>query len=235
MRPLWRRLLLLGMVLLVILLLLFGLQWLMNARSFQLFGGITNHVETGDKVVALTFDDGPSGNVEPILQLLSKYDAKATFFVIGSELKSRMEEGRMIVRAGHQLGNHSYSHERILFKSRAYVEREVEQTNDLIREAGYLGEIDFRPPYGKKIYSLPHYLHEQGIQTIMWDLEPDTFYATAQEKIKAAVEGAHPGSIILLHPMYDKTGQELQVIEGILDGLTRQGYRFLTVNELQKQ
>ncbi|WP_308639706.1 polysaccharide deacetylase family protein [Paenibacillus silvisoli] len=235
MKPLWRRLTLAGAVVLVLLLLLFGLQWLMNARSFQLFGGITNHVETDEPKVALTFDDGPTENVEPILELLGKYDAKATFFVIGNELESHMEEGRKIVQAGHQLGNHSYSHTRMLFNNRAFVKREVEQTNELIRKAGFEGEIDFRPPYGKKLYSLPHYLHEHDIQTIMWNLEPDTYYTTAEEKIKAAVEGAKPGSIILLHPMYDKTGQELQVIEGILDALSRQGYRFVTVNELQER
>lgn len=229
----WRKIRIAGLSLLVIVLLLYGMQRLMNSRSFQLFGGITDHVETSEKVVALTFDDGPTGNVEQILPVLSKYQAKATFFVIGNELKSHMEEARRIVEAGHQLANHSYSHERILFKSRSYVQREIEQTNDLIREAGYKGEIVFRPPYGKKLFSLPHYLHDQGMQTIMWNLEPDTYYTSVADKVEAVKKEVKPGSILLLHPMYDKTGQQLQTIEGILEHLTQQGYRFVTVNELR--
>lgn len=66
---------------------LFGTYKLMNARSFQLFGELTNRVETNDKVVALTFDDGPTNNVKQILPLLDKYNAKATFFLIGNELE----------------------------------------------------------------------------------------------------------------------------------------------------
>ncbi|MFK7691378.1 polysaccharide deacetylase family protein [Paenibacillus sp. HJGM_3] len=229
----WRKISIAGLILLVIVLLLYGMQRLMNSRSFQLFGGITDHVETSEKVVALTFDDGPTGNVEQILPVLSKYQAKATFFVIGNELKSHMEEARRIVDAGHQLANHSYSHERILFKSRSYVQREIEQTNDLIREAGYKGEIVFRPPYGKKLFSLPHYLHDQGMPTIMWNLEPDTYYTSVADKVEAVRKEVKPGSILLLHPMYDKTGQQLQTIEGILEHLTQQGYRFVTVNELR--
>lgn len=220
------------MTLLVLVLLLIGTQKWMNSRSFQFYGGIVNHVSTDEKVVALTFDDGPSANVEQLLPLLAKYNAKGTFFVIGNELKTHMEDAKKIVEAGHQLGNHSYSHERILIKSHAYVQQEVELTNELIREAGYTGEITFRPPYGKKLFSLPHYLHDKGIKTIMWSLEPDTNYTTVEDKVTNAVNGVKPGSIILLHPMYDKTGDELKVIQGILDALSKQGYRFVTVNEL---
>ncbi|REE89082.1 chitin deacetylase [Paenibacillus taihuensis] len=63
-------------------------------------------------------------------------------------------------------------------------------------------------------------------------MEPDTNYTTVADKVNNAVEGVKPGSIILLHPMYDKTGDELKVVEGILDALSKQGYRFVTVNEL---
>ncbi|WP_310187402.1 polysaccharide deacetylase family protein [Bacillus sp. 3255] len=229
-----RKLIIAGAVLLLVILLLYGFMRFINLRSFQLFGGITDHVETSEKVVAITFDDGPTKQVDPILDILSKFDARATFFVIGHELKDNMEEARKIVNAGHQMGNHSYSHERFIFQSRSYVQREIEETNKLIREAGYADEIDFRPPYGKKLFSLPRYLHEHDIQTIMWSLEPDTSYTGAADKIKAVEEGIRPGAIILLHPMYDTSGQELLALEGILEMLSRQGYRFVTVNELQE-
>ena len=68
----------------------------------------------------------------------------------------------------------------------------------------------------------------------MWSLEPDTYYTSADEKVKYVVENVKPGSIILLHPMYDQTGGEIQAIEDILRELTNEGYKFVTVDELQE-
>jgi len=220
--------------LLVLFLLLFATYKLMNARTFQLFGGLTDQVETKEKVVALTFDDGPTKNVDDILALLDTYDAKATFFLIGNEIERNPELAEKIAEKGHQLGNHTYSHERMIFKSQAFIKKEVEETNQLIEKAGFIGEIDFRPPNGKKLFGLPYYLKQANIDTILWDIEPDTYYQTAEDKINYVKESVRPGSIILMHPMYDKTGDELKAIEGILKTLTESGYTFSTVNELQE-
>ena len=84
-----------GVAIFIIFLFLFGTYKLMNARTFQLFGGLTNQVETTQKVAALTFDDGPTKNVEQILPLLKKYNAKATFFLIGNEIEKSPEEAAM--------------------------------------------------------------------------------------------------------------------------------------------
>lgn len=205
----------------------------MNARSFQVFGGLTSHVQTNEKIVALTFDDGPSEQTASIVALLGKYQAKATFFLIGSELEKNREAGQLITKAGHQIGNHTFSHQRMVFKKPSFIREEIEKTNQLIRETGYEGEIDFRPPNGKKLIGLPYYLHKQQIQTIMWSLEPDTNFRTPSDKVNEVVQHVKPGSIILLHPMYDKT--ELLAIEGILDALTKEGYTFVTVNDLQNR
>ncbi|MEH7335961.1 polysaccharide deacetylase family protein [Neobacillus drentensis] len=222
-----------GVAIFIIFLLLFSTYKLMNARTFQLFGGLTNHVETNQKVVALTFDDGPTKNVEQILPLLKKYNAKATFFLIGNEIEKTPEEAEKIVKAGYQVGNHTYSHNRMVFKSPSYIKEEIEKTDNLIREAGFKGEIDFRPPNGKKLFGLPFYLNKHNRDTITWNLEPDTYYTTASDKVKYVEDRIKPGSIILMHPMYDNTGSELEAIEGIIKSLTEKGYTFVTVNELQ--
>ncbi|MDF2903027.1 MAG: polysaccharide deacetylase [Bacillus sp. (in: firmicutes)] len=206
----------------------------MNSRTHQIFGGITNHVNTNEKVVALTFDDGPTKNVDKILPVLDKYNAKATFFLIGNELKQNPKLGRKIVESGHQIGNHTYNHERMIFKNPIYIKREIEKTNKEILKTGYQGEIDFRPPNGKKLVALPLYLKRHHIDTITWNLEPDTFYSSVSKKVNYVRKNVKPGSIILLHPMYDQTGDELKAIEGILKSLTEDGYTFVTVNELQK-
>jgi chitin deacetylase len=206
----------------------------MNARTFQLFGGITEHVETNQKVVALTFDDGPTKNVDKILPLLNQYHVKATFFLIGNEIEKSPVEAKKIVRAGHQIGNHTYSHQRMVFKSPSYIKAEIEKTDKLIREAGYKGEIDFRPPNGKKLVGLPFYLNQHKRETIMWNLEPDTYYTNAADKLSYVKKNIKPGSIILIHPMYDDSNEELKTIKGILQSLSNEGYKFITVNELLK-
>nr|WP_027408778.1 polysaccharide deacetylase family protein [Anoxybacillus tepidamans] len=224
-----------GAVLLALSLAAFVTYKLMNSRTYQLFGGLTSHVDTSKKVVALTFDDGPTKNVDKLLPLLDRYNAKATFFVIGNELKKNPQLGKEIAAAGHQIGNHTYSHERMVFKSLSFIRKEIETTNQLIRKTGYKGDIDFRPPNGKKLVGLPYYLKQHHIETIMWSLEPDTYYTSVADKVNYVNKNVKPGDIILLHPMYDRTDNELKTIEGILDSLSKKGYRFVTVNELQKK
>jgi peptidoglycan-N-acetylglucosamine deacetylase len=228
------KLIFIGTGILLVFLLLFGTYKLMNSRTHQLFGGLTVQVETKQKVVALTFDDGPSKNVEQILPLLDKYQAKATFFLIGQEIEEYPEEAQKIVNAGHQIGNHTYSHQRMVFKTPSYIKEEIEKTDQLIREAGYQGEIDVRPPNGKKLINFPFYLNKHSRDTITWNLEPDSYYTSAADKVNYVLDQVKPGSIILIHPMYDKTGEELKTIDGILQALTDEGYTFVTVNELQE-
>ncbi|GAM14415.1 polysaccharide deacetylase family protein [Mesobacillus selenatarsenatis] len=228
------RIIFFGILTTVIILLLVGAYKLMNSRTVQLFGGLTAEVNTDKKVVALTFDDGPTNKVEDILPILEKHDAKATFFLIGNEIEKNPEAAQMIARAGHQIGNHTYSHKRMVLKSPSFIKEEIQKTNKLILKAGYKGEIDFRPPNGKKLLVLPYYLNQQNIQTITWNLEPDSYYTKSSDKINYVKKNVKPGSIILLHPMYDKKGEELKTLEGILKTLSTEGYRFITVNELQE-
>lgn len=229
-----KRIIYFGILTILIILLLVGTYKLMNSRTVQLFGGLTAEVNTDEKVVALTFDDGPTNKVEDILPILEKHDAKATFFLIGNEIEKNPEAAQMIARAGHQIGNHTYSHKRMVLKSPSFIKEEIQKTNKLILKAGYKGEIDFRPPNGKKLLVLPYYLNQQNIETITWNVEPDSYYTKSSDKINYVKKNVKPGSIILLHPMYDETGEELKTLEGILKTLSTEGYRFITVNELQE-
>lgn len=204
----------------------------MNARKYQLFGNLTSQVETNDKVVALTFDDGPTKNTDAILSLLDDYQVKATFFLIGKDIEGQPDEARKIAEAGHQIGNHTYSHKRMVLKSPAFIKHEIEKTDDLIADIGYTESIVVRPPYGKKLIGFPYYLNKHKRETITWNLEPDTFFTQADEKVRYVKENIRPGSIILMHPMYDSTGNELQAIEKILQTLMDEGYTFVTIDEL---
>ena len=213
-----------------------ALWQLSKSRTFQFFGRIVPRVETSQRLVALTFDDGPTRKqTAEVLRLLGERGVRATFFVTGGELEQNMEAGRDIVAAGHELGNHSYSHERMLLVTPSYVRREVERTDELIRAAGHTGEIHFRPPYGKKLLALPLYLSRHDRKTITWDVEPDSELAPDADAAAVArhvVGRTRPGSIILLHVMYPSRAQTLKAVPPIIEGLEREGFRFVTVSEL---
>jgi peptidoglycan/xylan/chitin deacetylase (PgdA/CDA1 family) len=210
-----------------------GLYRLMNARTFQLAGELVHRVETDEKVVALTFDDGPDEHTEEIIEVLAEEKVRATFFVVGAHLRSDPGRAAALVEAGHQLGNHTYSHRRMVFVSSGTVAAEVEPTDALIRRAGERSEIPFRPPTGKKLLSLPLYLAEHGRRTVMWDVEPESAGdPTAAQLVATVREQVRPGSIVLLHPWYDSGQRTRDALRGVITGLRADGYRFVTIAEL---
>ncbi len=214
---------------------LFGLYKLMNSTTFQVSGEIIDHKDTEKKLVALTFDDGPNENTDEILRILEEKSVRATFFLIGENIEKNASEAKKIVAAGHQLGNHSYSHTRMIFKSPGFVASEIEKTNTLIKDAGYAGEITFRPPYGKKLFVLPMYLNQHHIKTIMWNHDPLQELpptSTSQEMSVYVSENAKPGSIILIHPWYGLENNSRDAIPNIIDRLKEKGFEFVTVHEL---
>lgn len=213
-----------------------GLWRLSGSRSFQLFGGLVTRVETTAPVVALTFDDGPTPEgTDSILSILSRSGVRATFFLTGAELERHPGAGRQILAAGHEVGNHSYSHRRMVLRSPAFIRREVERTDSLIRDLGQTGPIAFRPPYGKRLFLLPRYLHQQQRPTLLWDIEPESDPETARSAERIAedvLKRARPGSIILLHVMYPSRAESRRAVPMIIEGLQAQGLRLVTVSEL---
>ncbi|HSL70093.1 MAG TPA: polysaccharide deacetylase family protein [Longimicrobiales bacterium] len=213
---------------------LFGGAWrLHKSRTVQLFGDLVTAVSTTDSVIALTFDDGPSApHTDSVLNLLRAARVRATFFVTGGALAQHPELGRKIVEQGHELGNHSYSHHRMVFKSQGTIRHEIEATDSLIRRAGFDGPIHFRPPYGKRLLGLPWYLARANRITVLATLEPDSRYHTAHEMVEHVIEGARPGSIVLLHVDLRPRSEERRALPRIIDGLRNEGYEFVTVSEL---
>ncbi|MBB5781019.1 polysaccharide deacetylase family protein [Nonomuraea jabiensis] len=227
----WR--IVLPAVMAVLLLAAFGLYRLANARTFQLAGQLTARVETSEKVVALTFDDGPDEHTQEILDVLRKEKVRATFFVVGSHLQARPQDGRALVTAGHELANHTYTHRRMVFVAPGTVADEIERTDALIRAAGQRGTVYFRPPTGKKLLTLPLYLADHDRHTVMWDIEPDSGRTPTPAELVTEVRAqARPGSIILLHPWYASGANTRAAIGQLIAALRGDGYRFVTVSEL---
>ncbi len=230
-----RLIILLSVIVTVVTLVVIGFQ-ISKSRTFQFFGELVPRVNTPQKAVALTFDDGPiPGSTEEILSILNEGAIKATFFVTGAELEQHPEQGRKLVAAGHELGNHSFSHSRMVLKTPSFVKFEIERTDELIRQAGYQGPIHFRPPFGKKLFVLPFYLSQHSRKSITWDVEPDSFPkvgSDANKIVEYVLETAKPGSIILLHVMYPNRKESLKSVKGIIAGMKSRGYEFKTVSEL---
>ena len=207
---------------------------LSKARTYQLFGDLRARVETTQKIVALTLDDGPTEHTDEVLRVLDAKGIKATFYVIGDRGRTYPGTLKRIVSDGHELGNHSFTHHRFLLRSPSFVSQEIESTNQVIRDAGYSGQITFRPPYGKKLIGLPWYLSQHHIKTITCDVEPDTHYPHDAALLKKyALDNVKPGSIILLHPFCAADcAAAREALPAIIDGVRAQGYRFVTMSEL---
>ena len=212
-----------------------GVYSLSSSRTYQLTGPLISRVETTDKVVALTFDDGPTAeHTQGVLDLLKAQEVTATFYLTGRECEENPAMLRAIIEAGHELGNHTYSHRKMLFVSSDELAREIERTDGVFEAAGYHDQTTFRPPGCKRLLATPWYLDKLSRATVTWDLEPDSGGLSGSPKgmVRQVAQEVRPGSIVLMHLMYDSREPSREALPEIIDRLRRQGYRFVTVSEL---
>ena len=230
------RLVALVMLLVTVLLVLASVRNLARSRTFQLFGTLVAEAHPRERIVALTFDDGPSDAiVDSLIDVLRAHGAHATFFLTGRELAGSPNAGTKLVAAGHELGNHTYTHRRMILVTPSRVRAEVERTDSLLRAAGQRGPIWFRPPYGYKLVGLPRYLAATGRTTVMWSIEPDSYREVATTSpgiVRHVLDRVHPGSIIILHPWYTSRRTSRAAIGPLVDSLHARGYRVETVGTL---
>lgn len=212
-----------------------GLRELVNSSTFQLFGDYVARVETNERVVALSFDDGPSPWHTPkVLDALDRHHVKATFFMMGRNVERFPAVARDVLRRGHEIGNHSYSHPKLVLMSPQRVREEIERTDTLLRGIGVTGEIHFRPPHAAKFIVLPCVLGRMKKLSVLGDVDPEEWKGYTAPVLTASIlRQARPGSIIGLH---DPNGTEtLKALENVLTALTAQGYQIGTVSELLRR
>lgn len=208
-------------------------SFMISSHSFQIMGSYTSHLETNEKVVALTFDDGPlDKHVDEVLATLSAHDTKATFYLIGKEIDAHPVATKKLVAAGHEIGNHGYTHRSLIFLPYRTIANEIELTDESIRAAGYNGEITFRPPYGHKYIGLPYYLASHARETVLWSLNPDDIFTKADDMSSYVEDNVQPGDVIILHVMEDHRSEQRKALKKIIPALKKQGYQFVTVSEL---
>lgn len=228
-----RRLTVAAIALTVILAALFALFEISKAPCWQLIGTPLCKVDTQEKLIALTFDDGPTPlGVDAVLPVLARYQAHATFFVVGQEMEWHPGQAQRLVAAGHELGNHSFYHQRMWGLFPGTYEAEIRRTDALLRAAGEAHPRFFRPPNGKKLTGLPIAVARAGYQTVTWDHEDPMTAPSARAFADMTLARVRPGSIVVMHVMYAPGQVQRDALPMILEGLTARGYRAVTVGEL---
>ena len=185
---------------------------------------------TGNKVIALTFDDGPGPYTAHLLDILDQYGAKATFFLIGSKVSGQASVARSIQARGHQLGNHSWSHPELPKLSVDQIAGEIDRTNEAIRQATGVKPTILRPPYGAANGVVLEQLRARGMSSILWSVDTrDWADRNSQIVCSRAVAGARPGAVILMHDIHQTS---VNAVPCILSSLKQQGYSFVTIQRL---
>ena len=180
------------------------------------------------KYVALTFDDGPREDTTTrLLDGLLERGAAATFFIIGQQVPGNEGLIQRMKAEGHQIGNHTYSHVRLIKADMDTVVEEVHKTEVLLAEAAGEGSFWLRPPYGRIGTERAELIRTP---MIYWSVDPQDWKLLNKDKVVAAVlDAVRPGDIILLHDFYSTS---VDAALEIVDRLQKEGYDFVTVEEL---
>ena len=194
------------------------------------------YVHTHEKIALLTFDDGPSvPYTKEILDILDKYDVKATFFVVGINVKKYPDLVKEIISRGNEIGNHSYTHDKLKQKSASAIAADLTKTDQLIRGVGYQKVIPFRAPFGQLSPNMETALKDLNKPHILFNFLPKDWENPPPQVIYDRVmEKASPGFIITLHDGWNHRENTVKATEMIIKGLKAKGYRFVTATEFLK-
>jgi len=187
-----------------------------------------------DKVIALTFDDGPwPKTTERVLDILKQKGVKATFFWIGEPLQNYPKVAQRVVAEGNAVGNHTWHHwyRRM---DEATAAREIERTSDLIYETTGVRTFLFRPPGGVLHNGPPDYAKNNKYVVVMWSSLAQEFNKRASSRtlVNDVLHSAKSGGIVLLHDGGGNHHKTVEALPQIIDGLRQRGYRFVTVPQL---
>ena len=215
------------------------------SRSSQLFGRSIYRGDSKQRAIALTFDDGPSESTPALLDLLAEYRVPATFFQCGLNVQRHPEIARRVLREGHEIGNHTFSHIRICprigwklnLRSPQNIFDEIARTQQIITaETGHIPRL-FRAPYGFRWFGLAPALRRLNLLGVMWTVLGRDWELSARQIADLVLAKATPGGILCLHDGRDirpnpDLSEMITALRVILPSLLEQGYRFETVSNL---
>ena len=198
-----------------------------NKTNYEYDVVINRKIDKSKKMIALTFDDGPNYNTSKIIDVLNKYDIKATFFVLGSRAINNKDILKKMADSGMEIGNHTYNHLLLTKYDENKIRSEIEDTSEVIYSATKKKPKLLRPSYGsvnnkiKKVANMP---------IIIWDIDTlDWKYHNSKSITSRVVNKVRDGDIILMHDIYSAS---LNALSNIIPILQDNGYEFVTIDEL---
>jgi peptidoglycan-N-acetylglucosamine deacetylase len=189
--------------------------------------------------IALTFDDGPAAPfTEKILDILRDKKVSATFFVCGRNVERYPEIVRRIAREGHTLGNHTFSHPFLYFRTRRTIADEIDRTQSAIEKAAGVRPSVFRPPYGGRWLGLMQVLGARGMKLIMWSATGYDWKKHTEGIVRSALKEITPGAVILLHdghnvrpPSGVDRSSTVEALPELIDKARDAGFDFVPLND----
>jgi peptidoglycan/xylan/chitin deacetylase (PgdA/CDA1 family) len=206
----------------------------------QWYGHTFAHGIRGSKQIALTFDDGPNDpHTLKLLEVLAKHNARATFFMIGNYVQQRPDIARAVAQAGHVLGNHTFTHPLLMFKSATETRSQLLDCQHALEDAIGKHSNLFRPPFGGRRPATLRGARELGLQTVMWNVTGYDWNAppaaVIEKKVARQMQG---GDVILLHDgghraMGTDRGQTVIATENLIRRYRDLGYEFVTIAKIR--
>ena len=194
---------------------------------FNKKGVLTRKIDKNKKMVALTYDDGPSVYTPTILKTLKKNDSVATFFVVGSRVSTYSKTVQKAYDNGCQIGNHTYDHKILTRVGKKEVQKQVSKTNRAVKKVIGINPVVMRPPGGATSSNIKSWV---GMPSIIWSIDTlDWKTRDSASTQKAVLNHVKDGDIVLMHDLYKATATASQTI---IPELTRRGYQLVTVSEL---
>lgn len=229
-----------NIIIVTLLIILIGVEYVYPKSIYTLSNNAEVIVTKGSKkqkVIALSFDDGPHPKYTvEILDILKEYNVKATFFVLGIHANSYPDIIRRQVSEGHEVGNHSYSHVNMKKATRKVIKEEFEQTQDIIYSICNIKPKLFRPPYGNYNDEIIKIISSDDSALVLW-----TFYQDSKDWsnpgvdkiVNTTLSNIQNGDIILFHDyVYKPESNTIEALKIILPKLIDEGYDFVTISEL---
>jgi len=209
------------------------------APTGQCYGRAFTGVRRGSRQLALTFDDGPNDpHTLRLLEVLSRHNVKATFFLIGRYVKQRPDIARELVRAGHIVGNHTFNHPNLIFASARETTMQLRDCEQALIDA--VGEHSrlFRPPFGGRRPGTLKIARALGLEPVMWNVTGWDWKGKPAEYVEKKVsEQIRGGDVILLHDGSHAAfgadrSQSVVATDRIIARYKSEGYEFVTVPEM---